>query len=103
MISNRSFLPGNLSASQLDSQNMSVTGTTGNIAVLPGQVLRLVNTHATALCYINMGEKVATAAVIATDMVILAARELYVTVPNNCFFMAAIGSASLTLVVTKGA
>jgi hypothetical protein len=103
MIGTNTFLPGMLSPNQVDSQNLGVTGTTGNIAVLPGQTLRLLNTHATGIVYINFGNLISVAAVIATDIAILAGKELYVIVPNNCFFMAAIGSTTITLVITKGA
>lgn len=88
-------------ANQTASGNLSVTTSTGNILIVGCGAIRLVNTHATALAYVNFGNK-NVAAVAATDLIIRANSEIIIEIPEGCDYMAHIGSASLTLNYTLG-
>ena len=95
------FQPDVKSAEQIDNTVLSVTTSNQRVAVLPGSILRLCNTHATATANINFGS-VAVAAVAANDMIILPSTTVFIKVPNNANYMAYIGSGALSMHMTKG-
>ena len=103
MINEAAFQPDTLSTSQINNTVLTGGAASQNVAVLPGTVLRLVNTHATQSANFNFGALSTVAAVAASDMILLAGQTLYVRVPNNCLFMAYVASGATTLIhMTKG-
>lgn len=91
------FTPDTNTATQIANNILTAGGTTARIAVRPGQILRLVNTHATQTLHINFGT-VAVVAVVANDMIIPPGSGVhYVRVPDSAAYMAYIASGATTV------
>ena len=101
MIRSNTFKPHMRSPLQIDTQVLAVTNATQSLAVVPGTVLRLVNTHATETSAINFGYG-SCAAVMATDMLIPAATTIFVEVPTEADTMAIIGTGNHNVRMTRG-
>ena len=101
---NEVFTPDTRTATQIDNNILTATGTTANIAVRPGQILRLCNTHATQTLHINFGDGT-EAAVVATDMIIPPGSGVHhVRVPEKATSMSYIASGAGTVFhLTRGA
>lgn len=101
---NEVFVPNTVSATQIKSQRLTAGASSLRVAVNPGSVIRLVNTHATQTAHINFG-KGAEDAVVAVDMVVPPAYgEVFIRVPQNANSMSYIASGANTYVyMTEGA
>lgn len=101
---NEVFTPDTRTATQIDNNILTAGTTTARVAVRPGQILRLVNTHATQTLHVNFGDGTETA-VVATDMIIPPASGVhYVRVPEKAVSMSYIASGATTVFhLTRGA
>lgn len=91
------FNPNKTGAAQIESANITASGTSGNVAVVPGTLLRLINTHASQLLYINFGPTVAVTAQAGDLLIPPVNGKEFIRVPSGCFFMAHFASGASTV------
>ena len=96
------FSPDMRTPRQVESTGLTAGVVSLRIAVRPNSVIRLINTHATQIAYVNFGDGQETATVL-TDIAIPPGgagvmTAVYLQVPNNCNSMSYIASGASTLV-----
>ncbi len=100
---NEVFCPDTPTKTQIKSQQLTAGAASLRVAVRPGSVIRLVNTHATQTAHINFGDGTETA-VVAVDMIVPPVwGEVIVRVPSQAKSMSYIASGATTpLYMTEG-
>ena len=94
------FQPNMSAPNQISRHALSVTASTANQQLNNGDMLRLTNTHATALAYVNFGDKNVVAT--TSDMPILPGESIVLMKPAGAEYIAHIGSGALTLIAVCG-